>query len=426
MASATSSDPTPTGYLALVRKNHNFRNLWYGQIVSLLGDWFDLIASAALIGMLTKSGLAISSLFVIRMLAPLLVSPFAGVAADRYDRRRILIITDLLRALVVLGFLLVRTPGQIWLLYTLTALQLGISGFFAPARDAILPDIVSAHELGAANALSSTTWSVMLALGAALGGLASGIWGIYPAFVIDSGSFLLSAILIAQAQVTPTHHLISADKTINAALQQYIDGFRYLGRQKNVLIITLHKAINSLILASGFQVLQVAIAQKIFIMGEGGSISLGLMFAFSGLGSGAGPLMARWITGDNPHKLRWAIAVGYLIGGLGLLLTAPLFSLWGVLLGTMLRAFGGGIVWVFSTQLLFQAVPNQMLGRVFATESAFFNLTSAIASAAVGAALDSTLSISAIIWWMAALSLAPVILWTLWLNRRATTSITQP
>ena len=183
MAPATSIDPVRIGYLALVRRNHNFRNLWYGQIVSLLGDWFDLIASAALIGVLTKSGLAISSLFVIRMLAPLLVSPFAGVAADRYDRRRILIITDLLRAITVLGFLLVRTPSQIWLLYTLTALQLGISGFFSPARDAILPDVVSAQELGAANALGSATWSVMLAMGAALGGLASGIWGIYPAFV---------------------------------------------------------------------------------------------------------------------------------------------------------------------------------------------------------------------------------------------------
>src|SRR5215212_9930524 len=112
MASATSIDPTPTGYLALVRRNHNFRNLWYGQIVSLLGDWFDLIASAALIGVLTKSGLAVGSLFVVRMLAPFLVSPLAGVAADRYDRRKILIWTDILRAIVVLGFLLVRSPSQ--------------------------------------------------------------------------------------------------------------------------------------------------------------------------------------------------------------------------------------------------------------------------------------------------------------------------
>jgi MFS family permease len=77
-----------------------------------------------------------------------------------------------------LGFLFVRSADQIWLLYLLTAIQLGISGFFFPARNAILPDITTKAELGAANALSSTTWSVMLALGAALGGLVSGIWSI--------------------------------------------------------------------------------------------------------------------------------------------------------------------------------------------------------------------------------------------------------
>src|SRR5215212_4887037 len=112
MATVPTTDVAPVGYLALIRNNRNFRLIWYGQIISLLGDWFDLIASAALIGVLTKSGLAVGSLFVVRMLAPFLVSPFAGVAADRYDRRRILIWTDILRAIVVLGFLLVRSPSQ--------------------------------------------------------------------------------------------------------------------------------------------------------------------------------------------------------------------------------------------------------------------------------------------------------------------------
>jgi len=84
------------GYLDLVRNNANYRNLWFGQIVSLLGDWFNLIASAALIASLTQSGLAVGGLFVIRMLAPFLVSPIAGVIADRYNRKNLLIITDLL------------------------------------------------------------------------------------------------------------------------------------------------------------------------------------------------------------------------------------------------------------------------------------------------------------------------------------------
>ncbi len=164
----------PVGYLELIQKNANFRNLWTGQIISLLGDWFDLIASASLVSYLTRSGLAVGSLFVIRMLAPFLMSPLAGVLADRYDRERLLIIADISRGIVVLGFLLVRSPGQVWLLYTITAIQLAFSGIFFPTRSAIIPDIVSRAELGAANAISTTTWSVMLSFGAAIGGIVAG------------------------------------------------------------------------------------------------------------------------------------------------------------------------------------------------------------------------------------------------------------
>ena len=99
------------GYAELIRNNPNFRNLWTGQVISLLGDWFDLIASASLISYLTRSGLAVGSLFVIRMLAPFLVSPLAGVLADRFNRKRLLIVADILRGIVVLGFLFVRNSG---------------------------------------------------------------------------------------------------------------------------------------------------------------------------------------------------------------------------------------------------------------------------------------------------------------------------
>jgi Na+/melibiose symporter-like transporter len=112
-----ANSANPDNYISLVRRNHNFRYLWFGQIVSLLGDWFNLIASASLVAELTQSGVAIGGLFVVRMMAPFLISPFAGVAADRYNRKRLLILTDLGRAVTLVGFLLVREPEQVWLLY---------------------------------------------------------------------------------------------------------------------------------------------------------------------------------------------------------------------------------------------------------------------------------------------------------------------
>ncbi|MDE0633144.1 MAG: MFS transporter [Caldilineaceae bacterium] len=411
---ANQATETAVSYTDLLRNNRNFRFLWFGQIVSLLGDWFNLVASAALVGMLTQSGLAVGSLFVVRMLAPFLVSPIAGVVADRYNRKHVLIAADLIRAAVVLAFLLVRKPGDVWLLYTLTAVQMAMTGFFDPAHTAILPNISNKRELGAVNALSSATWSVMLALGAALGGLFSGIFGMYPAFVIDTFTFLLSAALLAQVRMPAKLATAAADKTVAAAVGQYLRGLRYLRAHKDVLIVALQKATMALFLATAFQVIQVSIAQQVFTVGQGGGISLGLMFGLTGVGSAFGPIAARKLTGDDPSSLKEAIAYGYLLAIAGMMVTAPLLSLSMVLLGSFVRSIGSGIIWVFSTQLLLQMAPDEVRGRVFASDFMFFYLGSALASSLVGAALDTSLTITSIIWVLAALSVVPTVLWTLW------------
>ena len=398
------------GYRELIRHNRSFRLLWFGQISSLLGDWLNLIASASLIALLTQSGLAVGSLFVIRMMAPFLVSPIAGVVADRYSRKHILILTDVTRAITAFGFLLVREPSQIWLFYTLTAFQVSIAGFFIPARTAILPEIVSARGLGAANALAAVTWSVMLATGSAIGGFISGAWGVYPAFVIDGLSFLASAAFIAQIPSSRAASPDGSSQALGAALRQYLDGLLYLKQNSGIFWIAVHKAAIALCV-SGFQVVQVGIAREVFVMGVGGGISLGILFAITGIGSGIGPIAARYFTGDRGRPLRFGILCGYISAALGLAVASGLWSFGLVLSGTFLRGFGGSIVWVFSTQLLLQSVPNQIQGRVFATEFAAFALMSAIGSAAAGAALDASLSLSQVTWWMAWLTILPGGLW---------------
>ena len=415
MNSTRTETHRPVGYGELVRGNANFRNLWLGQIISLLGDWFNLIASAALVVELTQSGFAVGGLFLVRMLAPFLISPIAGVVADRYNRKHILILTDILRAIIVLGFLWIRAPQQVWLLYTLTAIQLALSGFFFPTRTAILPDVVSGPELGAANALSSTTWSVMLGLGAALGGIVAGTWGIYPAFAIDSLTFVVSAVFIVQIKYDAAGHLDASDKTVSSALHEYLEGLRYLANHLEILVMALHKAVGGLFFTSGLQVIQVVIAESVFPIGEGGAISLGLMFGIAGVGTGIGPIVARRFTGDRGRPLKVAILLGYLLSSLGLLITATLFNFETVLVGILLRGIGGGMLWVFSTQLLLQSVPDLFRGRVFSTEFATFTLMSAAGVSLVGLGLDSSLGLSGVLWWITALSVIPSALWGLWL-----------
>ena len=379
----------PVSYWGLINGNRNFRNLWFGQIVSLMGDWFNVIATAILTAQLTNSGLAVGALFVIRALAQFVTGPFGGMLADRFNRKAILIWADIARAFIVLGFLLVKDAGQLWLLYTLTALQLGISGIFFPTKDAILPDVAAEEEIGTANALTSTTWSTMLALGAFLGGQVAGAWGIAPAIVLDAASYLLSAWFIRRMTYSQTTEKVEGSLTPTEVFQGYFRGLGYLSKHRDIFIIAVQKA--SLMLGvSGFNdVLQVELSSKVFVIGEGGSTSLGWLYAIVGVGTGVSPILARWVTGDRERALRHAITVGYGVTLVGLTLMYPIHSLGMMLVGAFFRGFGVAIIWVFSTTLLLKKLPNQVRGRVLGTEFALLTLAGAIGSGLGGWLLDA-------------------------------------
>ncbi len=189
------------GYIDLLRRNRSFRQLWLGQVVSQMGDWFNTIALYTIILKLTGSGRDVGLLLVARFVPSFLFGPISGVVADRFSRQKIMIVSDLLRALVVLGFLFVRRADQLWIIYVLTVFQLGLSTFFEPAKTAAIPSIVEDRELVAANAISSVTWSAMLTIGAAIGGMITGWFGTDVAFVLDAATYLLSAALIASIRV---------------------------------------------------------------------------------------------------------------------------------------------------------------------------------------------------------------------------------
>lgn len=423
----TKPHSTLRTYYDMVRDNRNFRLLWYGQIVTLFGDWFNLIAAAALVNSLTGSGVAVGALFVVRMLAPFLISPFAGVVADRFNRKHVLIASDIGRAVIVLGFLLVREPEQLWLLYTLIALQLGLSGFFYPARTAMLPDLVSQAQLGTANALGSATWSTMLGFGAAIGGLVAGHWGAYPSFTIDALTYVGSALLLARISYDPPARVRERGAQITAAFAAYVSGLRYLRGEVDILVTASLKAALALVMAAPFDVTQVRITESVFVYGKEGGTGLGIMFAMVGVGTGLGPIIARHFTGDRDRALRVGIVWGYVMVALGVAIMAPLVSFPVVLFGTVVRGLGGGTVWVFSTQLLLVNVAPEVRGRVFATEFMLYTLWYAISATAAGVLLESTgLGIAGMLWLMVTGNLVAAGGWLAWMLRRRSVPTPRP
>ncbi len=381
-----------TEYLTLLQRNRNFRLLWWGNVISLLGDWFNLIASASLIASLTDSGVAISYLFLVRFVPLFVVSPFAGVIADRFSRKRILIASDLLRAVTVLGFLLVRSPEQVWLLYVLTAVQFTLSAFFSPARSALLANIVAREDLVTANALDSFTWSTMLALGAFAGGVVAALFGLQTAFLMDAATFVLSAVVIGGMAVPGRAGTAVSTQT---GWLDFLDGFRFLRQHMFLLVIALVKAAGSLVWG-GINVLEIKYANEIFALSDrvipfvkdGATATLGMIYVISGLGTGLGPLFMRHRLGDRPPRLLAGIAIGFVLTGIGIFSLGLAPTLFLFLVATLVRTVGTGTIWVFSAALLQTMTPDVFRGRVFAFEFAALTLTQSISVLAAGYGLD--------------------------------------
>ncbi len=384
------------GYIGLLRSNSNFRRLWIGQFVSQTGDWFNSVALFTLLLNLTGSGAAVGYILILKLLPTFFVSPLAGVVADRFNRKTIMIASDLLRALLVLGFLLVRRPDQVWIVYTLTALEIVLTSFFEPAKSAAIPELVTRDELISANGLSGAAWSVTLALGAALGGLVTGVFGRDVAFIIDALTFLISAAFISLTRFSRApedrNALAATDKNARLSFAEatgitdFIEGTRFLKANPRVAALLLVKP--GWGIGGGVLLLLTIFGKQIFPIGGDGSISIGLLYAARGFGALIGPIIAQAITGRSPRVMRRAITIAFFVSMIFYLMFAHAAVLALAALFVVGAHMGGSIQWVYSTTLIQLEVPNRFLGRVFAIEMALVTLLMSLSTFLTGWGLD--------------------------------------
>jgi MFS family permease len=192
-------------YVRLLRTNRNFRLLWFAQIISEQGDWLYAVAVYSLLLEYTGSAKYVAFAFVLQVLPQFFVSPAAGVINDRLSRKKVMIFADWSRAVIVLCMLLVRGPHLVWLLYTLLFLETILWALFEPGRSAVIPNIAGESELMVANTLSSTTWSFNFAMGFAVGGVLAAYFGREAVFVLNSLSFVLSALILGRMKFSEPH-----------------------------------------------------------------------------------------------------------------------------------------------------------------------------------------------------------------------------
>jgi predicted MFS family arabinose efflux permease len=354
------------GYIELLRCNRNFRSLYLARLISLFGDWFNLLAVLALLRSIgIESAGSFGGVFIAKSLSTLIMLPYAGVFVDKFSRKTVMIASDIARALMVsLMFLVLLFPSA-WLIYTLLIAQSAMSAFFEPARNAMLPDIVSSNELTAANALGAATWSAMLTIGAAAGGLFTEFFGWEAALVVDVLSYLVSAVFLLFIREPPFE---SSAKQIG--LQQLKDGFLYIRSDFRIWTLCSVKMLWSI--AGSVSVLLALLGEGKYAYGGRGMIGVSILFAARGLGTGLGPIIARWLSRGSPLRMEHMITVGFAFGAVFYMLLPFVDTIWLVCLLVILAHLGGATVWVFSTIRLQQLVPTTVRGRVFSMEQAAF------------------------------------------------------
>jgi predicted MFS family arabinose efflux permease len=386
-------------YVRLLRGNRNFRRLWLAQIVSEIGDWFYTLSIYTLLLQLTGHAGSVALALILQVLPQAFAGPTAGVVNDRVKRKHVMIAADLVRFVVVLSMMFVRSRSTVWLVYPLLLAETTMTAFFEPARSSVIPNIAAESEVLVANTLSSATWSVNLLIGASVGGVVAAFFGRDAVFILNALSFLTSAILIAGMRFAEPH----AEAAMPLRPRDLVDfspvleGIRYIRNHPTLFPAVFAKA-GEIMVGPSWVIFTVMGAHEFAVHGRGidaaGGAMLGMSILLGGRGLGAlvGPLVAARWAGNNDARLRLGILFGYLVIAVGYGVLGVSRSVWMAAGCAMLAHAGGSTVWVFSTTLLQIHTEDRFRGRVFAADLGLGSLTFAITAYGAGRFLDAGFS----------------------------------
>lgn len=384
-------------YKELLGSNRNFRWLWMGQVISELGTWFSFIAELGLVRLFSSSPWATTALLVARLLPFLLAAPFAGVFVDRYSRKRILIATDLLRALVALLYVLAGALRSVELVIIGSALMSSLTMFFEGAKNASIANLTTPRELLTANVLMFSLRFLQFTLGSALGGVTAAQFGYDVAFIVNSLSFVASAICVAaipagamrkavvqqgaqapvatSVEAAASEPIAGSEQPINAERRHFLtevrEGLRYIRATPFVRAVILVNigwgmggGMNNIIFDQ--------IGGHVFNRGAGdrGDWNVAMLFTAAGAGVFLGMLLARrvgaWVSDERRagRFIGWSLLVhGMLFAVAGWMPTLLLMAVWIAASRLVLGAEFG-----VQETMMMRVIPDDYRGRVFTTD----------------------------------------------------------
>jgi len=393
-------------YWRLLRDNRDFRLLYAGTLVSLGGDWFLTVALLDLVLQLTGSATLASLMLLCQTLPIFFFTPLAGHLVDKVDRRKLMIVVDVIRTGACLLPLLARTPAMLPFAYLgVIVISIG-SAYFEPAAQAALPNIVAPEDLGPANVLMGSTWGTMLAVGAGIGGIVTMRFGRDLSFIVDAASFLASAGVLwmmrarFSEQRSPTHEH-------PPLLESMRETVRYAKKTPRVLALLSVKGGYGT--GAGTIAMLSVFGKEVF---NAGAMGIGLLFAARGIGALLGPFVIRALIRRDDAQYR-SITISMLAFGAGYMVLGFSKSLMVGLIGIFIAHLGGGAAWQTSTYGLQRESPDWIRGRIFSADYGFLTLTMSLSSLAAGMLSDHSGPVIATVG-ISTFTLAWAVFWCFW------------
>ena len=410
---------------AVLRRNPDFARLFWASVVSMCGDWFSIVAVSTLLMELTGKAATATYVHAAMVLPIFALAPVAGYLADRFARKRLMIIADLARVPAALGLLAAQHFHSAPLaIACIVALGIG-AAFSDPVANAALPNVVAPNDLSMAQAMFAGTWGAMLIVGASLGGIVAGTLGKSAAFVIDAGSFALSAAILATIVAPLEARRRKKRNTDGVAVLPRESGSQRASASVSVppppfamflkrtpIVMRLLGGKLGVSIANGTVGLLPALLAVRYGIDERG---LGGVFAARGFGVMLGPLLGRRLVGSAPSKnaIFWVCSGSTFLyaGAYALVPFAP--NVWVVAALVALAHLGGGAQWTMSSYGLATRTPDALRGRVMSLHYGLATL--AIGASAIAAGLVAqAVGIDTAMWTLSTAAAGFGLVWGMW------------
>ncbi|WP_320067534.1 MFS transporter [Micromonospora sp. RTGN7] len=366
--------------LSVLVRNRNFRNLFLAELVVFGADWFVMVPLLVLLPKLTGSGVWGALVLAVDTGVVALLLPYTGTIADRFDRKKIMMVANVAALLGVLLLLGVRSAETAWLAMAAIAVMAVAKAFYSPAAQAALPNVLDPEELAAGNAVAGSAWGTMTVVGASLGGVLSAVAGPYACFWVAAVALAVAAglaALIRRPLQAPRDAAMPAQRTWPAIRE----ALGYIGHRPRVLgLVTVKSAVG---LGNGVLTVFPLLAGVYGV----GALGAGLLFAVRGAGALVGPILMRRVL-TNRAWLLPGLALSMSLYGLAYLGTSVVDWFPLVLVLVFVAHFAGGSNWAMSNFALQGEVPDRLRGRVFATDMMLATLAVSVSQLAVAGVVD--------------------------------------